>query len=313
MFRRRADIMAGLLACLARRAVRGAIAFQAHRIVRTAFAGLVALAAGLAVSPVMSQPAKDKPVPPGAHPGGIPVALIGAGIDYTAPEIHPRLARDGEGELTGFDFIDDDRMPYGNPGDTASARIVLSEGQASVLAVVRTDFEDAAIFGPSLVFALKSPARVLALLHPFSGEQFLALVTAAALHAPDKLLIVGAGDGGIDLDSAVPADVLGGGNILVVTAATPEGHLREKANFGKAAVDLAIATPEPNGSSAAPSATAVARVAALAARLVAVEPELSGRGLKARIVDLATQLSDGQASRTRSGWIAEPRRHFWLE
>lgn len=60
-----------------------------------------------------AQTRKEKPrVPPGVDPGGVAIAIIGNGIDYTRPEIAARLARDGEGEIVGWDFVDDDRRPF---------------------------------------------------------------------------------------------------------------------------------------------------------------------------------------------------------
>ena len=56
-------------------------------------------------------PAKPK-VPPGTDPGGTAIALIAHGVDYTDPEIAPRLARDGEGDIIGWDFIAGDNKPY---------------------------------------------------------------------------------------------------------------------------------------------------------------------------------------------------------
>src|SRR5215813_6387373 len=55
---------------------------------------------------------KKPPVPPGRDPGGVAVALIGTGIDYTLPQVASRLARDGEGELIGWDLQDEDRRPF---------------------------------------------------------------------------------------------------------------------------------------------------------------------------------------------------------
>lgn len=60
-----------------------------------------------------AQRPSDKPrVPAGVDPGGVAVAVIGNGIDYTKPEIARRLARDGEGELVGWDTLDVDRRPF---------------------------------------------------------------------------------------------------------------------------------------------------------------------------------------------------------
>lgn len=71
------------------------------------------LGAVLAETPPSQLPEPKKPpVPPGRDPGGVAVALIGTGIDYTLPAVARRLARDGEGELIGWDLQDEDRKPF---------------------------------------------------------------------------------------------------------------------------------------------------------------------------------------------------------
>jgi len=58
-------------------------------------------------------PTNDPPVPAGVHPeGAVTVALIGSGIDYTDPDLLPHLARDGEGFLLAYDFVDEDTEPF---------------------------------------------------------------------------------------------------------------------------------------------------------------------------------------------------------
>ena len=74
-------------------------------------AALIGLMA--AATATLAQNPADKPrVPPGVDPGGVAIAIIGSGIDYTRPEIAAHLARDGEGEIIGWDFVDNDRRPY---------------------------------------------------------------------------------------------------------------------------------------------------------------------------------------------------------
>ena len=71
------------------------------------------IAAVIISTTAFAQKPADKPrVPPGVDPGGVAVAIIGSGVDYTRPEIAARLARDGEGEIIGWDFVDNDRRPY---------------------------------------------------------------------------------------------------------------------------------------------------------------------------------------------------------
>ena len=56
--------------------------------------------------------ASEPKVPPGLDPGGVAIALLGDGVDYTKPELAKRLARDGEGDLIAWDFVDNAIRPY---------------------------------------------------------------------------------------------------------------------------------------------------------------------------------------------------------
>jgi subtilisin family serine protease len=56
--------------------------------------------------------AADPPVPSGMDPGGTAVAVVATGIDYTHPAVAARLARDGEGEIIAWDFVDGDNRPF---------------------------------------------------------------------------------------------------------------------------------------------------------------------------------------------------------
>ena len=61
------------------------------------------------VGSAAAQPKKPK-LPPGLDPGGVAIVLLTTGIDYTKPELAVRLARDGEGELIGWDAVDGDKI-----------------------------------------------------------------------------------------------------------------------------------------------------------------------------------------------------------
>lgn len=80
---------------------------------RKLIAAVVCASALMCPAADAQNPSVKPRVPPGIDPGGISVAIIGDGLDYTRPEIARRLARDGEGEIVGWDFIDEDRRPFG--------------------------------------------------------------------------------------------------------------------------------------------------------------------------------------------------------
>ena len=279
-----------------------------------------------------SAEAQKPRVPPGRDPGGIPVAIIASGVNYTLPGITERLARDGEGDLVGIDMEDGDNRPFdrappardpaaapaNTPGTfvgsgTAIASILIREtGRPIRLAVVRPRLGDPHTFGNAAAFAAHMGARVVLVSVVSTGTRELEVFARAAAHFQDLLFIVVAGDEARDLDKLplYPAS-LGLANVLVVTSATAEGKLQDKAGFGPRTVDVAIAAEAVDAMDAggkpvklAGSAIAAARAAALAVRLAAAEPALKGTALKAKMLTLAAPMPG--APQTRSGWIANP-------
>lgn len=122
-------------------------------------------------------------------------------------------------------------------------------------------------------------------------------------------------------------DDLAIGNLLIVAAATAAGEVSTGSGGSMPPVaDVAVTVDLP-GTTSTPENTielarsgerkraelATVRLAALAARLSAIDPLLDAQGMKQRILALAQPPTGAHKDRTRSGWIAEPRRHFWLE
>lgn len=250
-------------------------------------------------------------VPIGTDPGGMAIAIIGSGADYARPEIARRLARDGEGELVGWDFRDMDRAPYEPPVNgasgpgTAAASALVAEAASTRLVLLAPKL-DAVSLGQAAYFVLRSPVRIaLVTVSSANGDDWRHYAEAVR-RAPHILFVVAAGDDGADLDASprYPAS-LGLDNALVVTASDAGGQPAATANTGAKAVD--IAAPAVSGSMPG-SISAATRIAALAARLAATEPALAGAALKARILDLAGRSPATSGVRTRSGWIADPSR-----
>ncbi|MBS0244043.1 MAG: hypothetical protein JSS20_17870, partial [Proteobacteria bacterium] len=225
--------------------------------------------------------AAEKPrVPPGRDPGGIAVAIVGGGIEYTRPEFRDRLARDGEGEIVGWDFADDDRRPYGiAAADAALASILLAEGQATRLVVARVPERRPDKLAEAMRFVAATPARVL-LLAAEPGQPLPWANLAKAARDLSRLLIVVPARL-VDTGAAQPG-LADRGGLLVVAA---EGDATRLAG-----ADVAVSLAARPGSvwaalakdKGAPDVVAAARVTALAARLLAVEPALEGSALRSR-------------------------------
>jgi subtilisin family serine protease len=188
-----------------------------------AVAALLAVCVIGCSAPVDAQTKKPK-LPPGRDPGGVAIAVLSTGIDYTRPELAGRLARDGEGELIGWDFVDDDNRPYApSPNDTPASwggdgtRIAtrLTAVTNVRLVPIRIAPSKPATLAHAIAFAAKTPARVL--LVPMGNDQANAWESfrlAAAKH-PDLLIVTAAGgwSGGTFFPAAFKLD-----NLLVVTA-----------------------------------------------------------------------------------------------
>lgn len=283
---------------------------------RAPVSALLACTAGLAVAA-----GSDPPVPPSRDPGGIPVAFIGSGIDYTPDRISGRLARDGEGEIVGYDYIDDDRLPFAkaDPASQDMADILLGEGQTTSLVLLRTDTEAMIPLSRALLYAGKSPARIVIIERlPRDREAILALASAMR-YFHDRLFILPAGDEGRDLDQDWASRLRGIPNLLIVAAAETSGALLPGSNAGALTIDLAT-TPSPlkgeetrPADPAGPSMRSAAHIGAMAVRLKAVEPGIPATAIKVKIAGLAKAVQHRYSMKTINGVIEQPQRYFWLE
>jgi hypothetical protein len=243
------------------------------------------------------------------------------GIDYTHPNIAPRLARDGEGELIGWDFPSDDRRPYSPLADNAVveptnlAAIMLREAGATSLVPVRTPKPTLVDAPRPLVFLSQTPARIVLYLDAGRARWDWETFFAAASQFKQLLVVVPAPKTDA---SAFPA-ALRTANMLVVAGAHASGGVVEPV-YDPTGVDVLVeASSVPslvrNGREQllAGHAAAAARVAALAARLRAVAPDLDPIGLKRRILDLAAPLPPSMPGGRSARVIAEPQKHCRLE
>lgn len=134
--------------------------------------GIVSLLA-FGVLPLGAE-AKDPKVPPAPQIDGPAIALITTGIDYTRPAVAARLARDGEGELIGWDVVDDDRTPFasspnttpaaqGGDGTVLAERLIgmVPDGDSTRLLPVRVDAGDPLSLAKALAFVARTPARTV--------------------------------------------------------------------------------------------------------------------------------------------------------
>lgn len=263
------------------------------------------------------------PWPEGRDPGGPRVALVDSGLAYDLPLYRDRLARDPEGRPLGYDFWDLDPLPY--DGDfgrsafqpirhgSAVASVLVREAPTAALIPYRYPRPDMTRLGALVERAAAAGARILAMpLGSRDPEDWTAFAETLEAH-PQLLAIVSAGNDGRDLDQVPlwPA-ALDLPSLVVVTSADGFGRLAPGSNWGSDSVDLMV--PAENlpvvdfrGASgrASGSSYAVPRVAALAARLLAADPDLDTAALKAALFARAVP-SPYEGDAVAVGWIPDP-------
>ncbi len=205
-----------------------------------ALAGLALLLAGV---PDPAAAGDEPALPRAKDPGGVAVALVDSGVDYTLPHIASRLARDRAGEILGYDFEDDDRHPFdlapgapagrGRHHGTRVATILLREAPKARLVPFRYKARAFDVFARIVERIAAGPARIVAM--PLGGyleADWEPLRRAMAAHA-ELLFVVSAGNDGRNIDErpVYPA-AFGLANALVVTSTDTFGRLARESNWG---------------------------------------------------------------------------------
>jgi hypothetical protein len=163
-------------------------------MMRAAWVCVIAGLLGLLTAVVSATAQAPKPkLPAGRDPGGALLGLITTGIDPTQPAVAQCLARDGEGELVGWDMVDRNRQPFrraapDSPGDDALFAGLPCDGRLRV-APVRIDPADGVTLGKALAFFSTTAARVIFLSESSRPADWTALGRAAAAF-PQLVVIV---------------------------------------------------------------------------------------------------------------------------
>lgn len=266
----------------------------------------------------------EPPVPPGSDPGGVAVAVIDSGVNYTLPFIAQRLARDPQGRLLGHDYADGDSEPFDVVPEgakrgkrhhgTSVASILLQEAPGIRLIPYRYHPSNFDTFARFVEHVARGPARIVSMsLGGYRIEDWTSFRDAAAAR-PEILFIVSAGNEGRDIDDhpVYPA-VFELPNIIVVTSSDAFGRLPRDANWGVRSVDIStpgeqVETRDHRGARirASGSSFAVPRVAALAARMKRANPRWDAARLKSELLKLAVPSPGERTPMTRHGWIANP-------
>jgi hypothetical protein len=186
------------------------------------------------------------PIPPGPPTRLQAVALLSSGIDYTRPGIAAKLARDGEGEIIGWDAIDGDRKPFLRDGP--ATRLVAMA--PTLVAPFRLDLTSADSWERAVSTLARTPARVAVVAVPPSKTASRGRWDALFAAMPQILFIIPADDG--QSDPTIAANVIvvatlpvaaksGADLILAAAAATREAPL--SSDLPNTAEEAAILLP----------------------------------------------------------------------
>ena len=246
------------------------------------------------------------------------------GVNYTLPQIAPRLARDAGGALLGYDFHDDDKEPFdlvpgfaatsGRHHGTSVAGVLIAEAPKARLIPYRFRANAYDSFARIVAHMAKGPARIASMpLGGYRKDQWDPLGEAIAAQ-PEILFIVSAGNEGRNVDEKpiYPA-AFGLPNVLTVASTDAFGRFPPESNWGVNTVD--ISTPAEGIESishvgskrlVSGSSFAVPRIAALAARLAENNPGWDASRLKSEIIKLGAASPGERERRTKHGWIPNP-------
>ena len=260
-----------------------------------------------------------------AGSGTAVMAHVDTGVNYLLPALHPHLARDGDGRPLGHDFWDDDSRPFDadprrnaffpqHHGTTVFS-VLAREAPDTAIAIYRFPAPDMCRFGDLIDHMAQLSVRIVSLSMGSNDRADWRCFEAAAAAHPKMLFIVSAGNDGRDLDRipVYPA-ALPLANMVVVTSSDAFGRLGRGSNVGAISVDLMVPAEQievmdHRGALAETGGTsyAVPRVAALASRFLAANPEADTNTMIEFLASRAIATPDVPLV---YGWIPDPTDDF---
>lgn len=272
---------------------------------------------GVSVLSAHAQAGPRKPkVPPGRDPGGVAVAILGAGVDYRRPDVAARLARDGEGEMIGWDVIDGDPFPLESaPAEglatpvaagTTAALSLLEAAKSARLIPVRVPAMNARALGGAMAFVSRTPARIVVILGDGGPSATWDPLRDGIARSPHALVVVPV----TLLADAARSRLSELANVVSVAALDSSGApLAPAAPAGATAtIGLPVDASHPLVAEGDAKLTvhhlAAVALGGLAARLLAQAPGQDGAHLKARL--LAVRRPPASAGDIVEGWIPKP-------
>lgn len=273
-------------------------------------------------SPEWLNPALPEPATDILNEATLKVAIIDSGVNYLLPHINKGLARHADGQLLGYDFWDNDKLPFD------------AHPVASAFRIQRHGTRTAGLFLEEAPFAQLVPYRyprgnmhrMEELLKRIDGQGVVLVgmplggnrrdewevFYQQAKRYPHMLFVVSAGNDDRDIDQqpVYPA-ALDLPNMVVVTSANDTARPARGSNWGRQHVDYLLPAEnielrDYDGTRvhASGSSYAVPKMLAMLARMLKQNPEWQATQLQA---ELRRLFNDGASARyVTGGYIGDP-------
>ena len=257
---------------------------------------------------------------------GIKVAIVDTGVNYNLDFIADKISRIDESNLTGYDFEDDDSLPYDiDTGrsvffpmhhGTSVSSIILREAPMSELVVYRFPRSEMCKFENLIEHISVNKIKIVNLSMGSVNKDDWQCFYRAAKSNKNILFFVSAGNDGknIDFDKIYPAS-FDLENIIVITSSDISGNLAQGSNFGSVSVDFLIPgeqipVMDHRGvkTNASGSSFAVPRVVAMAIRILSNNPNANIFAIKSKLISRAIRSNE----KVKYGWIPDPLDNYLL-
>ena len=257
---------------------------------------------------------------------GIKVAIVDTGVNYNLDFIADKISRIDESNLTGYDFEDDDSLPYDiDTGrsvffpmhhGTSVSSIILREAPMSELVVYRFPRSEMCKFENLIEHISVNKIKIVNLSMGSVNKDDWQCFYRAAKSNKNILFLVSAGNDGknIDFDKIYPAS-FDLENIIVITSSDISGNLAQGSNFGSFSVDFLIPGEQipvidHRGvkTNASGSSFAVPRVVAMAIRILSNNTNANILDIKSKLISRAIRSNE----KVKYGWIPDPLDNYLL-
>jgi subtilisin family serine protease len=257
---------------------------------------------------------------------GVKVAIVDTGVNYNLDFISAQISRKDPSTLTGYDFEDNDSLPFDIDigrsiffpmhHGTAVSSIILREAPMSELVVYRFPRSNMCRFEELINHIAANEIKIVNLSMGSSNKSDWSCFLKAASYNKNILFFVSAGNDGknIDKSKVFPAS-LELENILVISSSDISGDLAHGSNFGKKTVDFLIPGEQVPvidhrgvKTKASGSSFAVPRIVAMAVRYLSKKSNATINDIKSVLV--ARAINNNQ--HVKYGWIPDPLDDYLL-